>query len=794
MIGATPITAVLGAAPPADSPTETLTAYVRALTGQGLAVLYTVPGGKVCVDLRSVPQRRKDDEAAREEAKRQDRVDWATAQAKGGLHLATTDKTKAVRYLTAYRKRYGEEAAVNFAVEVGRSRVVVVDCDTAEQVRAFLTFMGVEDAEVTIPPTVSTPGAKDPLTGEWVHRDGGHFWFTLPDGVELPDGGAGSLTHPVGGWALLWRDRYVLIPPSVREEGGYTLTGHDYPLPPALRLLIEDHVQGRVRRAAERAARQEGGDDLAAAVDAWAASAPWSEVLAPLGWVETGRPDKCGCPVWTAPGAHHSPKSATAHEAGCAMNWETGGNAPLHIWTDNPGPPFDAFVREHGKTVTRLQAAALASYDGDVAAAVEHLGIVPDKSFDYGINSRSAGAEDLRTSHAGDDFGLPGGEETTEEDHDEPADPEGDGILNPESGSNLPRIAPFYHWRDMPPPEYAVDGLIEHRALSCIIGAPGVGKSTVALDIACALATGARWQGREVIRQRVLYLPGEGLSGAVQRIRAWEAAHSRSVGNDLLIGDAVLQVAAPKEDWSTLARFILRCGVGMIVFDTFARMSVGMEENSATEVGKAIRRFDQLRGLTQAGVLVVHHTARGMDHGRGSSALNGALDSELIVEVADRDDDAPGKALQMRTTKQKNAEMLEEPIPLLLRPAAGSVVVTGPSGEVGDPFSAVSVPRAVLPEPVVELCLRLRAAAQRFTAQGLTRGDFVAHVKPDPYTRTRRNAEARWKRVVAEAVDLGLRYGVLLTLTGAPSGARYVPGPLSDEDARQRAADEALSD
>src|SRR5699024_790034 len=118
-------------------------------------------------------------------------------------------------------------------------------------------------------------------------------------------------------------------------------------------------------------------------------------------------------------------------------------------------------------------------------------------------------------------------------------------------------------------------------------------------DMACALVTGQRWQGRKTIRQRVLYLPGEGMSGAVQRILAWEQAHGQNVGRDLLLGDSIIQLGASREAWEELAAYIIRHRVGLIIFDTFARMSLDIEENSATDVGKAVTRFDRLRTWTK---------------------------------------------------------------------------------------------------------------------------------------------------------------------------------------------------
>ena len=48
----------------------------------------------------------------------------------------------------------------------------------------------------------------------------------------------------------------------------------------------------------------------------------------------------------------------------------------------------------------------------------------------------------------------------------------------------------------------------------------------------------------------------------------------------------------------------------------------------------------------------------------------------------------------------------------------------------------------------------------------------------------------RWKVVETETI----RYGLIQTLTGAATGARYVPGPASPERARADWADETMSD
>lgn len=868
MLGSTTLTAILGAAPPADAETARLKSYAKAAVGAGLALLLIAPGTKEPVDMRSTVQRRKDDAEAVDAAQRAGRPDYLKARSKAGSHLATTDPTLICRYIDAYRKTFakthGENCPVNFAIEVGRSGIVIVDCDTAEQVTGFMADC---DMDPPLPPTVRTPGAQKP-DGTWIHKDGGHYWFTTETSLQ---GVAGGSYVAAGGYAVMWDNRYVLIPPSVRPEGVYSLAGREYPLPGWIAEEINQRAELRLARM--NAAPAETGE-FGEAINAWAQTVDWSDLLAPAGWTMTGKPDRCGCDVWTAPGDHSSPKSATAHDTGCDLGRYTVVNAPLHIWTDNPGEAFAEFLAKTpgSSTLSKLQVAAIVGYKGDVGTACAELGVLPSNSDGLGFDPHAAEHEaGVDASAVGEEITLPDRAPSCEHyygsasdgwmtcvkcgktppdekpsvadcrhdfidvstrrcaDCGEPcphvsqdadgvcltcgaekgalpeaefADDAGpdedleDGILNSDDTA-VPKIAPFSHWRSLPPPEYAIEGLIEHRALSCVVGPPGVGKSTFAIDIACSLVTGQRWQGRKVVRQRVLYLPGEGLSGAVQRIKAWEQAHGLDVGADLMLGNAIIQLGASKDSWAILAGYILQHRVGLIIFDTFARMSLGLEENSASDVGKAITRFDQIRKLTGSGVMVIHHTGKVGTSGRGSNALNGALDSELLLTGGEWDASAFGEgheAIQMNTSKQKNAPRLKDPMPLMLTPMHDSVVLTGPSGVVGDPLDSVVVAPLLVPEPVVETAIRLQEFAVRFPSQGVTRGELRDGVVPDEYAAARRNPAERWKRAVAEAVDLGLRYELLETLTGRNTGTRYVAGATTPDAARRRAAEEAMAD
>ena len=915
MLGSTPLTAVLGAGID-NTDHDAVKAFIRSAADIGLSLLFIAPETKVPVDLRTPQARTKEDRAAQEAAREAGHRAWQTVKSPAGLALATSNKTVLDRYLKRYLQLYADRydegrVPVNLAVEVGGSALIVVDCDTAAQLARFYDVAMPDDLdpEDYPAPTVLTPGQKNADGVEMVHADGGHFYFTVPDSLipTLPRN-MGALTWGGDdGFAVLWDRRYVLIPPSTRPEGAYEVLGRDYPVTDAPWLVeaITEVAARRLERATGNRDDDENASDLARSISTWAEATPWSSILEPLGWTMAPRADGCGCPVWTAPGLHASPKSATAHDAGCSLGRYTEVNAPLHLWTDHDAPPFtDNMGDGWTPTFSKLQAVALTSFGGGIGRAMDELGLTPDLAVELDPDIAPRQADPDHQAVGDGDFELPAIEEVSSvsatgpdphcavcgpealgfyatdddgvvwhaRDEDDAAGTGGhraDGVItDPRTGdpieqvsdtvaatgetvaatdtapveqvvdlsldalpadfgkkprdpehpfanvdpedvdpdvfdskhSGVPRIAPFSHWRDMPPPEYIIDGLIEAGGLISVIGGAGIGKSTVVLDMLAHIALGKRWQGRQTLKTRVLYLPGEGMSGAVQRLRAWEAQHELTLGRDLMLGDSIILVKASNEAWGDLAGYIARQEIGLVVFDTFARQSSGLEENSATDVGFAVRRYDKLKELTNAAVMVVHHTGKGdPNSGRGSSALNAALDSELLVrpgawdttEIADADGHLPGRPLEVLVTKQKNAEQPEHGIGLLMRThdEINAPIITGPNGET-DPMQGEVVLARPRPEPVVETAIRIRDYLDTVPRQGATRAELALAIMPDPYARSRNDAATYWKRRIGEAVDRGLRYNLIETLSGTPSGSRYIPSVATREQARTAAAAE----
>ena len=240
----------------------------------------------------------------------------------------------------------------------------------------------------------------------------------------------------------------------------------------------------------------------------------------------------------------------------------------------------------------------------------------------------------------------------------------------------------------LPPPEFLIDGIYVARTLADVFGDPGDGKSFVVLDQALCISTGKPWHGRTTRQGKVLYLCGEGASGINARVEAWEAEYNdgRPVPDDAFYMFA--DVTPLTRQTSDAPRLKALHGIinglrpDVIVVDTLARYAEGVEENSATDMGRVIAVVDELAKNNGATVILVHHTARGTAHARGSVALKGALETELYVERT------KGMNGVITVTKQKNGPDGEE-IPFELAAVKDSLVVRT---VVTDPFSTPMLP------------------------------------------------------------------------------------------------------
>lgn len=228
----------------------------------------------------------------------------------------------------------------------------------------------------------------------------------------------------------------------------------------------------------------------------------------------------------------------------------------------------------------------------------------------------------------------------------------------------------------IPDPEPLIgEELLFRDCLAWMVGKPGCGKSFSALDMAGCVTTGEHWQGYPVTQGPVLYLVAEGVRGVKKRVRAWES----SMGQPMT-GVHFLPVAVQSKNgsqWAALVELARELQPVLVVIDTQARVTVGVEENSNTEMGEFVHQAERLRAASSACVLIVHHIGRNGDTGRGATTLDGALST--VIKVT-KDDD------QVKLECQKNKDGAEwDPIHLRAVPTGDSLVLMVSDGMPAKP-------------------------------------------------------------------------------------------------------------
>ncbi len=629
-------------------------AVARGLLKAGAWVLIVKPGSKEPVDLRNSREKASDEKSGR---------------VGSGVYSSTNDLNRLERYWARAKDKFGQEP--NVAIDVERSGLVVIDADQAAEVEAVqrLALRHLDLPVDAYPPTVKSPGVQK-ADGTWAHRGGGHFYFVRD--LEVPTGKPFKLP---GGAEVYTTGRYVLVPPSERAEGPYVTTGHVHNLSEApwlvdllLMKAADDETKAAQAEQSQKRTRV-SGEGKPASVESWNDARSWTDILLDYGWSPTPKPDACGCAIWTAPGDHASPKSATAHETGCRNKYVDleGGSGPLHIWTDNPPRELEGKDRwSKAQFVAAMRHESIKAFvvtEGlvaDTTAGADAMVLeVPEDPIDAAVarivamTGNGGGTREQRRARL--------------------------------EGAFLSRAA----LRSLPPLMPLVDDYLYLDTLAQLNGERGTFKTFLALDWAASVSVGTSWNGHHVHHGEVLYFAGEGVAKFDDRLMAWELEHGVQEAPVEVFREIVDFAAEATEEteWVYVAALLsLReRRPSLVVVDTMARYTSGHDENSAQDMGRLITNLDVLRRVTGACVLIVHHTTRGTTHGRGSTSVEGAMQSVFLMR---RGTEQGRIVAELSTTKQKDSPEAE-PVKFAPKeiPAASSIVLAT-AVELMDPFTA----------------------------------------------------------------------------------------------------------
>lgn len=203
--------------------------------------------------------------------------------------------------------------------------------------------------------------------------------------------------------------------------------------------------------------------------------------------------------------------------------------------------------------------------------------------------------------------------------------------------------------------DWFIKGFLPRAQLAILFGPSGSGKSFLAFDMCAAIAQGlATWNGKRVMKGRVAYLVAEGVPGFRQRIKAYRKEHNVKASDiDMTIIAGIVpnltdeaSVARLKADMKAFGPYDL------IVFDTFAQVTSGANENSGEEMSTALKHCREISQVCGAMSLLVHHSGKDDTKGaRGWSGLKAAADVELEVK---RDKDGLQRSVSI--TKMKDGE------------------------------------------------------------------------------------------------------------------------------------------
>ena len=184
----------------------------------------------------------------------------------------------------------------------------------------------------------------------------------------------------------------------------------------------------------------------------------------------------------------------------------------------------------------------------------------------------------------------------------------------------------------LPPTEWLIDRRVAAGSLNLLYGPSGAGKSFRALHYALSIAEG--YPDRTVV-----YIAPEGGQGYHKRALAWSLHFGRPVPHNI-----VWLLDAPRlDDPAQHAELVSQLTPyrPIIVFiDTLARCAVGLDENSAKDMGVLINGCDELRkaltrelpNATPCAIELVHHTGKSGTGYRGSSALIAAADMAIELQ------------------------------------------------------------------------------------------------------------------------------------------------------------------
>jgi len=178
-------------------------------------------------------------------------------------------------------------------------------------------------------------------------------------------------------------------------------------------------------------------------------------------------------------------------------------------------------------------------------------------------------------------------------------------------------------------PVYLINKIIEADSHGLLAGGSMAFKTFVDLRLAYSICTGVDFFGHQVFNQgKVLYICGEGKGALSRRMKALKIVEGDFLGNLL-----VLEQHMTIDNAVSMAELMLevqRLSPVFVIFDTFSSLVSGIDENSNSEVARALKLIKETCAGSSS--LIVHHYGKDATRGsRGAGAFKANVDFELSL-------------------------------------------------------------------------------------------------------------------------------------------------------------------
>lgn len=199
---------------------------------------------------------------------------------------------------------------------------------------------------------------------------------------------------------------------------------------------------------------------------------------------------------------------------------------------------------------------------------------------------------------------------------------------------------------------WAIPHAVQEQGITAVIGPPNIGKTLAVIDMCCAVASGTACLANIPAQQgNVLYLSTEPIYGIRSRIEAWQQYKGVTFpeANFLISRSGVVNI---NSDFEEILEAVKTYNIAVVVIDTWSLANTDIQENSADDNNAVIGKLNEIRYEAGCSFIIVHHTGKTGESGRGSNSVLAAVDVEILVEPTDYE--VAEYDMQMRSTKMRN--------------------------------------------------------------------------------------------------------------------------------------------